>query len=70
MTSHLARSTHIADRISNPAHLAARVANMLEIIETILDTGGPNERRDEAALGLVRATIEDADELADLLSSG
>lgn len=68
--ANLAHSEHIAKRIGNPAHLAARVANLLEIVETILDTGAPNERRDQAALDLVRATIEDADELADLLNPG
>ncbi|WP_072394271.1 hypothetical protein [Hyphomicrobium sp. CS1GBMeth3] len=49
-------------------HLSARIANLLEIIETILECGEPGRRRDEAALGLVRAVKEDADELADLLN--
>ena len=68
--ANLAHSQSIADRIGNPAHLAARVANLLEIVETILDTAEPNERHSQAALGLIRATIEDADELADLLNAG
>lgn len=70
MTANLSHSEHIRGADRNPAHLSARIANLLEIIETVLETGAPNERRNQAALGLVRATMEDADELADLLAHG
>jgi len=54
--------------IRGPAHLSARVTNMLAVIEAFLESSDASERRDDALLDLVRATQEDAEDLAQLLN--
>jgi hypothetical protein len=55
--------------MNKAAHLAARVTNILEAIETFFEVSEPSERRDGALLELLRAANEDADELFMLLNS-
>jgi hypothetical protein len=55
--------------MNKAAHLAARVTNILEAIETFFEVSEPSQRRDSALLELLRAANEDADELATLLNS-
>lgn len=49
-------------------HLSARVANLLQVLETIVEFGELRAQRDETVLTILRAVKEDADALSDLLN--